>query len=160
MDMILGVKDHVSVLQECARAVLVFFYGLLMLRLSGTRSFGKFSALDVIMSIIVGSALARVITGDAPIIGTFAAVALLTALHVVLGFAVAWSSSISKLVEGCPVTLVRNGVLDDHARVMHMVSKSDLEEALREKQITGLSEMHKVKELNLEPNGNLTIIKT
>ena len=31
----LGTENHLSFPQECARAVLIFFYGLLLLRLSG-----------------------------------------------------------------------------------------------------------------------------
>ena len=42
-----GAKDHVSLFQECARAVLIFFYGLVLLRLSGRRTFGHWSALGL-----------------------------------------------------------------------------------------------------------------
>jgi uncharacterized membrane protein YcaP (DUF421 family) len=159
MEALFGIKDHIGPYQECARAVLFFLYGLVMLRLSGSRSFGKFSALDVIISIVVGSALSRTLTGSAPMVGTLAAVAVLTALHVAFGYAVAWKPILSKIVEGSPITLVTNGILDDHARVLHMVSLCDIEEALREKQIAGLAELHKVRDLRLQPNGKLTVIR-
>ncbi len=59
MDLIFGTMHHVTGPQECARAVLIFFYGLFMLRLSGRRTFAHWSALDMIISIIVGSTMAR-----------------------------------------------------------------------------------------------------
>jgi len=51
-----------SALQECVRTVLVFAYGLLLVRLAGRRIFGKWSALDIIVSIMVGSNLSRALT--------------------------------------------------------------------------------------------------
>lgn len=43
MEAIFGIKDHLSIIQECARAVLIFAYGLAMLRLSGKRTFSQWS---------------------------------------------------------------------------------------------------------------------
>ena len=62
---IFGVDAHLSWAQECARAVLVFAYGLLLVRVAGRRIFGKWSALDIIVSIVVGSNLSRALTGSA-----------------------------------------------------------------------------------------------
>jgi len=42
-------------MEECARAVVIFFYGLVSLRLSGRRTFVQLSAVGLIMSIIVRS---------------------------------------------------------------------------------------------------------
>ena len=39
LDAIFGGMKDLTLAQECARAVLVFFYGLVMLRLSGRRTF-------------------------------------------------------------------------------------------------------------------------
>jgi uncharacterized membrane protein YcaP (DUF421 family) len=74
-----GIKD-LTVAQECARAVVIFFYGLVMLRLSGRRTFAQLSAVDLILSIIVGSNLSRAMTGGVPFWGTLASVAVLVAL--------------------------------------------------------------------------------
>ena len=38
---VFGVKNHLTTGQECARAVLIFFYGLALLRLCGARMFGQ-----------------------------------------------------------------------------------------------------------------------
>ncbi|MGN6147960.1 MAG: DUF421 domain-containing protein, partial [Rhizomicrobium sp.] len=100
MDALFGIKDHISLAQECARAVLIFAYGLVMLRLSGRRTFARWSALDLIISIVVGSALARAMTGSAPLAGTLAAVAVLIILHIAFSFAVARSEWFSDVIEG------------------------------------------------------------
>jgi len=156
---IFGIKDHVNAAQECARAVLIFCYGLLMLRLSGRRTFAHWSALDIIVSIIIGSSLSRALTGSAPMPGTLAAVAVLVLLHLVLAYAVAGSKSLSRLIEGVPVTLARGGILNEKARLWHAVSESDVCEALRSEQLKGMEEIGAVREMTLEVNGKLTILK-
>ena len=78
---IFGAMLDLSWVQECARAVLVFAYGLVLVRIAGRRVFGKWSALDIIVSIIVGSNLSRAMTGGAPLWGTLAATTLLMGLH-------------------------------------------------------------------------------
>src|ERR1700749_3177426 len=70
---IFGVQNHLSTLQEAARAILIFSYGLVLLRISGPRMFGHWSALDFSITIMIGSALARAMTGSAPLVGTMAA---------------------------------------------------------------------------------------
>src|ERR1700712_699528 len=113
MEAIFGTPHNVTLLQECARAALIFIYGFLILRLAGRRSFGKWSALDFIVSIIVGSSLARVITGEAPIDGTFAAVAVMILMHLALSWAVAQSDTMSRLIEGTTIVLSKGEKLDD-----------------------------------------------
>jgi uncharacterized membrane protein YcaP (DUF421 family) len=156
---IFGVKDHLSIAQECARAVLIFCYGLVILRLSGRRTFAHWSALDIVVSIIVGSSLSRALTGSAPLPGTLAAVAVLSLLHLLVSYAVAGSRSLSRIIEGWPVTLVRDGMLNSKARLWHAVSEADICEAMREKQLKGMEEIGAVREMTLEVNGKLTILK-
>ncbi len=67
MEAILGSGHAVGPWQECARAILIFLYGLVLLRLSGRRTFAQWSALDVVLSIIIGSSLSRALTGSAPL---------------------------------------------------------------------------------------------
>ena len=97
---IFGSTHDVTWSQECARTVVVFCYGLAMVRLAGRRIFGKWAALDFIVSIIVGSSLSRAITGGAPLGGTMASTTLIMLLHWVLAHAAARSERLSKILEG------------------------------------------------------------
>jgi uncharacterized membrane protein YcaP (DUF421 family) len=154
-----GTKDHVAWGQECARAVLIFFYGLMMLRLSGKRTFARWSAIDIVISIIVGSSLSRALTGSAPLPGTLAAVAVLVALHVALAWLVAHSEILSSWIEGDSAILSQNGRLDDRARKRHMISLRDLDEALREHGVDGRKALDETRKLELEPSGKISVIK-
>lgn len=155
MEALFGAKDQVDLLQECARACLIFCYGLVMLRLSGRRTFAQFSALDMVVSFIVGSALSRALTGGAPLLGTLAAVAVLVALHVAVGHAVARSVFLSRLVEGPAVLIGENGRIFDQTRRAHMISLADIAEALRG---AGLQSAAHAECVHLEPNGRLSVI--
>ena len=159
MDAIFGVGNDLTVGQECARAVVVFTYGLLLLRLSGRRTFGNFSALDVIVSVIVGSALARAMTGSAPLAGTLAAAAVLVALHVIVSKIVVRSRWISRIVEGRPVRLAEAGHLDHAACRTAMISEADLSAAMRQHGLKGVSDIAEVDAVVLEPSGRISVLK-
>ena len=151
-----GTTAQVSALQECARAVLIFAYGLLLIRVAGRRVFGRWSALDIIVSIIVGSNLSRALTGSAPLFGTILATTLLMLLHLVFAHLAARSRFLSRLFEGAPIALSEEGRLSENAQRRHAISEADLNEALRQ---SGLEHLGEANRITLEPSGRLTVIK-
>ncbi len=60
----------------------VFVYGLALFRVTGRRTFGKCSALDITVSVVLGSSLSHVITGTALFGGIMIAMTLMMALRV------------------------------------------------------------------------------
>jgi len=159
MDAFLGTTHNVNAAQECLRAFLVFLYGLIVLRLSGRRTFARMSALDFIITIVVGSVLAQAMTGSVPIGPAMIGVAILVSLHALIAFVVARSDTVSRMIEGRSVSLLRDGHLDEEARLGCKISHADLVEALREKGVDGLKELQRVKTLQLEPSGKISVIK-
>jgi uncharacterized membrane protein YcaP (DUF421 family) len=156
LDVLFGTKDSLTWAQEIARALLIFTYGLVIVRLAGRRIFGRWAALDVIVSLIIGSNLSRALTGSAPLWGTLAASTLLIALHGLLGHAVARFRWVSRVLEGHAIRLAPGGTLDEGRRKAHAVSEADLKEALRDR---GLERMDDVSDVVLEPSGKLTALK-
>lgn len=142
--------------QECARAVLIFVFGYLLLRFSGRRTFGSWSSLDIIISITVGSNLSRALTGPAPLLGTMAATALLMAMHWMLAKLSAHSETAAHIVEGSPVELGGPGGVNDRLMKAWSISKTDLFEAMRESKVKSFAEVHSVM---LEPSGKIHIAK-
>src|SRR5918912_2298286 len=104
-----GANPHLAWWQECIRGGVIFLYGLALVRIAGRRVFGKWAALDIIVSIVVGSNLSRALTGSAALWGTLAATTLLMALHWILAHAAARSSRLSSLLEGPAIELARDG---------------------------------------------------
>jgi uncharacterized membrane protein YcaP (DUF421 family) len=161
LDSIFGanMEKDLTLAQECARAALCFFYGLLMLRLSGRRTFAQMSAIDLVISIIVGSNLSRAMTGSIPFWGTLASVALLVALHLALAYLVAHYPELARRIEGRPIILAEDGKIVEGSRLRCKISFADLDESLREKGLDGLGELGKTKTLGLEPRGKISVIK-
>ncbi|HEX4738005.1 MAG TPA: hypothetical protein VH331_10645 [Allosphingosinicella sp.] len=153
---IFGDHGSLTMAQECARAVLIFAFGLLLVRIAGRRVFGKWSALDIIVSIIIGSNLSRTLTGNAPLWGTLVASTLLMGLHWLLALAAARWSAVSHVLEGRSIELGADGSVADDVRVRHAVSEADLNQALRSK---GLRTPEETKLIVLEPSGSINVLK-
>lgn len=155
-DAIFGVMQHVAWWQECLRTIIAFAYGLAILRLSGRRTFAAWSAIDIIVSIMFGSSMSRVITGNAPMPGTIAAMSLLVFLHWLTARAVAQSNKLSLILEGPPIAIGRSGNLDPKAQLNELVSQSDLEEALRG---SGIESIAEARLIVVEPSGKISVLK-
>jgi uncharacterized membrane protein YcaP (DUF421 family) len=151
-----GSGPGLSVAQEAARAAVVFAYGMFLVRLFGRRVFGRWAALDIVVSIVVGSNLSRALTGSAPFGGTLVATGLLMLLHFLLARAAAHWPSVSRAVEGAAVELARDGRTDAAMLEHHAVTRADLAEALR---AAGLSDERGAARIVLEPSGKITVLK-
>ncbi len=154
--MVFGGLRGITVGQECARAALIVAYGLVLTRVAGRRVFGKWAALDIVVSVIVGSSLSRTLTGNAPLIGTLAATFVVVAIHGLLGKLVARWPMISRALEGCPVEIAAEGELIDGARIRNSLSEADIHEALRQ---SGIENLKAAQRITLEPSGALSVIK-
>lgn len=151
-----GADAHLTTAQECARTILVFAYGVAVIRIAGRRLFGKWSAVDITVSIIIGSNLSRTISGNAPLLGTIAATTLLMGLHWIVSRISARSRGASSLIEGRPIDLATGGVLDDGERRRRNISHADLDEALRG---SGIERIEETSRVTLEPSGKITLAK-
>jgi uncharacterized membrane protein YcaP (DUF421 family) len=153
---ILQQTSDLNTLEMSIRALIVFAYGLVAVRLAGRRVFGHWSALDIVVSIIVGSNLSRALTGNSAMIPTLVASSLVLAVHWVLAMAVVRHRGLAKIVEGSAVHLAKAGKLDEARRQKSGVSESDLNEALRQSEVEDVSETRLV---TLEPSGKISILK-
>lgn len=153
---VFGVTRHVEWWQELPRAFVIFVFGLLLLRLSGRRAFARWSALDIIVSIVMGSSLGRALTGSAPLGGTMLAMILLAFLHWLLARMAARSPRFAHLVEGSPAILGQSGTVFEQQLQRHNISETDLHEALRKE---GVADAAKTRQITLEPSGLITVLK-
>lgn len=151
-----GSTGHLSVAQECARAAVVFIYGLIAVRLAGRRIFAAWAAPDIIVAIIFGSSLSRALTGNAQLVGTLAAMTVLLLLHASLSRLAAYSLFVSRLVEGVPVDLTVGGKLSEGIRRRFGLSPMVIREALHQ---AGIDEIEKARRLVLEPSGKISIVR-
>ncbi|USQ95250.1 hypothetical protein [Caulobacter sp. RL271] len=76
-----------TALQLCARAVILFVFGVVCIRIPGRRTFSQITPLDIVVALIVGSNISRAMTGKAPFFGGLAATLVVIVLHRLLAMA-------------------------------------------------------------------------
>lgn len=140
--------------EMCARAVVALIYGTIVVRLFGRRIFARWSALDVVIAISMGSTLSRAITGPIAFWPAVAATTLMLLLHRGLALLCVRSPAFARFVEGRSVVLAANGTLDPSAMQRWGVSEADLREALR---THGLERVEQTRQIALEPNGLISL---
>jgi uncharacterized membrane protein YcaP (DUF421 family) len=130
---------------------------LLLLRLTGKRSFGEMSPFDIVVLIIVGGALRSAMVGkDASLLGPFIVVATILVIDMLIGAIAARSPGFDRLLEGRSVLLVRNGREIDSALRRNGISEAAFQRELRSKELRGVEQ---VEEARLEANGRISFLK-
>lgn len=139
------------------RATLVYFAVLVMVRLSGKRTIGEFSPFDVIVLLLLSEAAQGSLTGEEHSLqGGLIAIATLVLLNYLMAFMATRSHRFESVIEGDPVTLIRDGVRRVDALRRNNIPDGDLAEAMRAKGIRHESE---VEWAVLEPDGQITFFK-
>ncbi|WBA42512.1 DUF421 domain-containing protein [Hymenobacter canadensis] len=149
--------DTITIGQTCARAVLVFLVALVLLRLSGRRTFGGNSALDMVVKFMFGALLSRVIIADAPMGVTFTAAAALVFVHRALAYAVYFSPLLRKLVKGSDSILAEGATIHQHELARASVSEQELRAGVRATANT--DDLSTTKVVRLEHDGTITVVK-
>ena len=145
-----------SVWEFAARAALVYFAIMVLVRISGKRTVGEFTPFDLVVVILIGESTQGALTGgDESLIGALVVSATLIALNYAIGFVTTRSALADRLIEGNAVLLVRDGRLLADALRRNNIPESDLDEAIRTEGIAGRKDVHRAF---LEPNGTISVI--
>lgn len=128
-----GDGDDLDALQMSLRAAAVFVLALLMIRVSGRRSFGQHRPFDACTTVLLGAVLSRAVVGASPFWPTMAAGAVVVLLHRLVAMASLRWPRFESLVSGDKRELVREGVPDPQEMRKGLVTGRDLDEAVRKK---------------------------
>lgn len=143
--------------QMIARGLVIFVAALAMLRSAHKRFFARRNALDVLLTLVIASTLARAINGDAAFFPTIVVGFVLVLTHRAVTWAAARSEKIGNLVKGRATALIEDGRVNDEKLRAHDLARKDLEEDLR---INGVESPQEVKRATLERNGEVSVVKS
>jgi len=139
------------------RAVIIYGFALLIIRLGKKRIFGRNTAFDVIMGIVIGSVFSRAVNGSAPFWGTITAGAMLVGLHWLFAVIAFRNSAFGTLVKGHSDMLIKEGEIQWEKMKKHDLSEQDLMESMRLNAST--TQIENIKLATLERNGNISFIQ-
>jgi uncharacterized membrane protein YcaP (DUF421 family) len=149
-DMSIGVGEHIL------RAVIVYAFLFVLLRLIGKKHVGELAPFDLVVLLILSETVQNaMIADDKSLVGGLISAATLIAIAQGAGF-VSWKSKkAARVIEGAPRVLVRHGHCYRDVMAREQVSNSELLEAMRAE---GCTSILQVRVALLENDGKIAVI--
>lgn len=149
--------DSIKSYQMAVRAVIVFLAALAMLRVVGSRSFGRSTAFDLVLKFTIGSMLSRAVVAASPFGGTLLACTIFVGLHHLLAIAAYRFDVIGRLIKGKPIMLAQHGQLYHDSMRQSDITEEDMLAGIREGGSVGSAEQ--ADTVWLERSGTVSVVK-
>lgn len=154
---IFGHGPHITGLQMTARAALAFFIALALIRAGGVRMFGRKTAVDDIIVIMLGAILSRGVVAANNFLSTVEASAVLVVIHRLLSFITTKYKRPENILKGKRIVLYSNGKIHHKNLVKTSISEEDLLQSIRLE--TQQESYDGIDTAYLENNGRISFIK-
>jgi len=139
------------------RAVAVYVFLLVALRVAGRRELAQMTSFDLVLLLIISNAVQNSINaGDNSLGGGLVSAVTLLLLNWGVGFATWRWRHVEKLVQGRPVRIVTDGKVHLGALRHELLTLAELRSALRKQGIMRVSDCLQVV---LEPDGTLSAVR-
>ncbi|MBK9153875.1 MAG: DUF421 domain-containing protein [Chloracidobacterium sp.] len=148
--------DNISPVQVAVRTVVIFLIALVLIRVGKRRFMGDYTAFDILLGLIVGSVMARAVTGAISLVNMIIIVVVLMGLHWLTATISFYWPAFERTVENDPRKLIEDGKVIREAMEKSKISDDDLLQALRER--GGVEKPEDVKTAFLERDGSITVI--
>ncbi|HEV3419920.1 MAG TPA: YetF domain-containing protein [Candidatus Acidoferrum sp.] len=144
------------ILEKILRPVIVYFFLVVMLRLSGKRELVQLNPFDLVVLLTLSNTVQNAIIGDDNSVtgGLLGATSLLAVNYLTVRFLYK-HKNLDQLVEGKADVLIENGKLRPEHLKKELITTAQLEAAARKQGFGSLSE---VDQCILEPGGTLSFI--
>jgi len=140
------------------RAVVVYLFLLLVLRLAGRRELGQMTSFDLVLLLLISNAVQNSINaGDNSLTSGLVSAVVLVVLNWLAGFAAYRWRWAERLLQGRPVRVVTDGRVHFGALRKELLTLAELRSALRKQGVARIGECAKVV---LEPDGTLSVLRT
>ncbi len=154
---IFGKGQDLSMLQMSCRGVVIFFVTLILIRISGRRSFGMRTPLDNIIVILLGAILGRAVVGASPVLPIVVTGFIIVLLHRMLAMLSLKNKSMSAIIEGKKILLFEKGAFIKKNLDRAIVSQEEVQRTVRKQLFTASFE--KIDKIYIEANGEISLIK-
>ena len=143
-------------LQVLMRVLIIYVVVIVAVRLMGKRQVGEMQPTELVITILL-SEIATMPVGDGgkAMLPYICGVLLLAALEIINSFAAICSNRYRVILEGRPVIVIRNGVIDQKQLKKLRVTVEDLTAALRDR---GFFDVSKISYAVMETNGKISAL--
>jgi uncharacterized membrane protein YcaP (DUF421 family) len=145
--MVLGVP----VVEKILRAIIIYFFLIIGLRLAGKRELAQLNPFDLVVLLTLSNTVQNAIIGDdnSLVGGVIGATALLLINYIVVRFLFS-HPRLGRVVEGSPVALIERGKVQESRLRKEFISLAELRSSARRQ---GFDSLIEVDRAVLEPGG-------
>ena len=146
-----------EILVHTYKALILFVFSLILVRLMGKRTIAQLSPFDLIFIIIMGSATAIPLEDDKISVSNgVIPVIIIALLNYLLAIFITKNRKAENALQGTSTVLIKNGEVLVNNLKKERITIADLMVLLREKDVTNINE---IEEASIEPNGKLSVLK-
>ncbi|WP_242928333.1 DUF421 domain-containing protein [Pontibacter vulgaris] len=139
------------------RGVIVYFFLLLIFRISGKRTLSEATVFDFVLLLIISETTQQaLLADDYSITNGFLLITTLLIVDVGMSLFKQRFTAVEKILDGVPLIIIDNGKMLKERMKKSRVNESDIMESARELQ--GLENLDQIKYAILEKDGKITII--
>jgi uncharacterized membrane protein YcaP (DUF421 family) len=143
--------------QFVLRAIIVYAFLTITLRLTGKRQIGQLAPFDLVLLLMLSNAVQNAMNaGDNSITGGIILCLTLVILNALVSLMTYKSKQLEYLIEGRPEIIIHNGILDEKKLKKMKMTHHELHSALRK---NGCLSVDDVKVAVLENNGELNVVR-
>src|SRR6185369_8492138 len=109
INQVFGEGSGLNSLQMACRGIVIFIVALVLIRISGRRSFGMRTPLDNVVLILLGAILSRAVVGASPFLPVIITCMAIVLFHRFLALILVKRRTFDRIVEGDKIILFKNG---------------------------------------------------
>jgi uncharacterized membrane protein YcaP (DUF421 family) len=154
---IFGEGKDLNALQMSSRGLVIFFIALVLIRISGRRSFGVRTPLDNIITISLGAIMSRAVVGASAFVPVVVCCFVIVLLHRLFGWLIAHSKAFGKFIEGDKMVLFADNTFNHERMKDALVCREDIMQGVRKSALT--EDMNQIEKVYIERNGEISAIR-
>jgi len=154
---IFGEGKDLNALQMSSRGIVMFFIALVIIRISGRRSFGIRTPLDNIITISLGAVMSRAIVGASDFVPVVVCCFVIVLLHRLFGWLIVKNRKFSRFVEGDKILIYDKGKFISENMGKGLVCQEDIMQGVRKSALT--EDMEGIDKIYMERNGEISAIR-
>ena len=149
-------KLEIPFLELMARAVIVYIFLLIILRITGKRQVGQLAPFDLILLLVLSNAVQNAMNGgDNSVTAGIIIATTLIFFNYIVGLLTYRSKWLEGVIEGRPEIVIHNGKLYEKALKNQRLTHHELNAALREAGCINYDDVHLAV---IENNGHINVI--